>query len=273
MLAETVEKMPWRGRFKIDHANMKVTPTEGFNQVTTAEMLSNTLENILNDARRQKTFEVLEGWRDELLPVVGAPGVHIERSGSALFGIVSLGVHLTAYTITDEGVKIWVPMRAETKQTYPGMLDNTVAGGISAGELPFESLVREAAEEASLPEDIVRQGAKACGMVSYFHIRDKRAGGEKNLMQPEIQYVYDLELPAEVEPTPADDEVQEFYLLGIEEVRMALAEGRFKPNCAVVLLDFFVRHGVLTAENEEDYVEICARMHRKLPFAPFQMPK
>jgi 8-oxo-dGTP pyrophosphatase MutT (NUDIX family) len=66
---------------------------------------------------------------------------------------------MTAYVRAKEGVKFWVPRRARNKQTYGGMLDNTVAGGISTGEVPFECLVREASEEASLPEDLVREGA------------------------------------------------------------------------------------------------------------------
>jgi hypothetical protein len=67
-------------------------------------------------------------------------------------------------------------------------------------------------------------------------------------------------------PVPRDGEVEGFELMGVEEVRVALAEGRFKPNCSVVLLDFLVRHGVLTPENESDYVEIVSRLHRRLEF-------
>jgi 8-oxo-dGTP pyrophosphatase MutT (NUDIX family) len=88
------------------------------------------------------------------------------------------------------------------------MLDNTVAGGIAAGEDPFESLVREADEEASLPEEIVRKDTKACGTVTYIHVRDERAGGEIGFIQPECQFVYDLELPADVVPKPNDSEVE-----------------------------------------------------------------
>ena len=51
----------------------------------------------------------------------------------------------------------------------------------------------------------------------------------------------------------------------VEEVKQALRDGDFKPNCALVLLDFFVRHGILTAE-DEGYIEIVARLHRRLEF-------
>ena len=85
--------------------------------------------------RENGTFKVLEGWRDELYPVYG-PGNEIlfsvERSASALLGVVTYGVHMTGFVRDDGssyGLKIWVPRRAKTKQTYGGMMDNTVAGG------------------------------------------------------------------------------------------------------------------------------------------------
>ena len=58
-------------------------------------------------------------------------------------------------------MKIWVPKRAKTKQTWPGYLDNSVAGGLPSGLSPFECLVKEVMEEASIPEDLVRSSAKS----------------------------------------------------------------------------------------------------------------
>ncbi|MCJ1283339.1 hypothetical protein MMC26_002667 [Xylographa opegraphella] len=256
-----LEEMPWSSKIRIDHVRQEVRLPNDDVEATLA------LSETLNKARAIGRFAVLKGWRDELYPVTGLKSnITVERAGSALLGIVTYGVHMTAYTEGPNGIMIWVPRRSPTKSTYPSMLDNTVAGGITAGEEPFESLVREAAEEASLPEEIVRKGAKPCGTVSYFHIRDSRAGGETGLMQPEIQLVYDLKLPEDTVLKPSDDEVQEFYLWGVEKVQNALAEEKFKPNCALVLMDFFVRHGILTVENEPDYMDIVASIHRKLPF-------
>ncbi|KAF1810480.1 thiamine pyrophosphokinase-related protein-like protein [Eremomyces bilateralis CBS 781.70] len=216
-------------------------------------------------------FQVLEGWRDELYPVYDSDGsilFSLERSASPLFGIITYGVHMTAFTKSNSsyGLKIWVPRRAKNKQTYPGMLDNSVAGGIASGENIFESLVRECAEEASLPESVVRESARPGGTVTYFYLRDARAGGETGLMQPECQYVYDLELPEDVTPKPGDEEVQEFYLWTVEEVQEALRKGEFKPNCALVILDFFVRHGIITSANEKHYIQLVSRLHRHLEF-------
>lgn len=146
------------------------------------------------------------------------------------------------------------------------MLDNTVAGGIATGEEPFESLVREAEEEASLPEAVVRARVTYHRAVNYIYIRESRAGGESGMVQPECQHIYDLELPTDVLPKPNDSEVEEFYLWTVEQVQEHMAKGEFKPNCALVVLDFFIRRGILTKENEENYEEIKSRLHRELEF-------
>ena len=263
-----VEKMPWdHNVWQIDDEKRRIVPAPKCDTHTQEDVIRDTLDK----AKAENTFEVLKGWRNELYPIYGPysnrkPMLSMERAGSALFGINSYGVHMTIYVNTLQGLKIWVPRRAPNKQTYGGMLDNTVAGGLSTGEKPFDCVVREAAEEASLSEQLVRSNAKPCGTVSYFHVRDPRAGGESGLLQPECQYVFDMEIGAEVIPKPGDNEVEDFYLWTVDEVKRALAEGQFKPNCAVVLLDFFIRHGILTAENEKDYMEIVSRLHRKLPF-------
>ena len=46
---------------------------------------------------------------------------------------------------------------------------------------------------------------------SYYH--ENELG-----LHPEIQFVFDLELPRSFEPTNTDDEVSDFYLLPIKEV-------------------------------------------------------
>ncbi|KAI0482140.1 NUDIX domain-containing protein [Xylariaceae sp. FL0804] len=240
--------------------------------------------------RAEGTFAVLRGWRDERWPVYGSGGgdgddddgrmlFSVERAATGVLGVMRYGVHMTGYVrdaSAPHGLRIWVPRRAADKSTYPGMLDNTVAGGLVAGEDPFEAMVREADEEASLPADLMRRRCRYRGMVTYISVTDARAGGESGLVYPEAQWVYDAELPAPatITPRPRDGEVAAFYLWSVDEVRAALARGEFKPNTALVMLDFFVRHGILTREDEpDDYDEIVARMHRKLPFpGPHQSP-
>jgi len=201
----------------------------------------------------------------------------MERSACSLFGVVTYGVHMTVYhDDTPESTapriegqdfsvprcRIWVPKRARTKQTWPGYLDNSVAGGIPSGYGVFDSLVKEAMEEASIPEYIVQKYAKSVGSVSYFYCT------ENGWLQPEVEYVYDLHIPAHevFEPKPLDGEVESFECLPLANVVMKMRSGLFKANCAVVLLDFIIRHGYLTPDNEHDFLQIITRIHGKFDY-------
>ncbi|GAA6044359.1 hypothetical protein JCM8097_008407 [Rhodosporidiobolus ruineniae] len=238
-------------------------------------------------------LDQLGGWRDEDYTIYGPvsppsfdeknanplPGSNeafrMERSACALFGVATFGVHCTAY-VEEEGkpLRLWVPRRSSTKQTWPSMLDNTVAGGITAGDLPRYSILRECAEEASLPPHFVAPRLKQGGVITYCY-RTK-----EGWVQPEVQYIYDLPLPppalaatltptgepASYNPTtnPDDGEVESFELLDLEDVVERMVRGEFKPNCALVLLDFFLRHGLLTSESDTRFLEIATRLHRPL---------
>ncbi|KAG5931313.1 hypothetical protein E4U53_001828, partial [Claviceps sorghi] len=85
------------------------------------------------------------------------------------------------------------------------------------------------------------------------------------LHHSEVLYVYDLELPPGVVPRPHDGEVAEFVLMTCHEVRARMLNREFKPNVCPVLIDFLIRHAVITPENEPEYVEICSRLRRSLP--------
>jgi len=46
-----------------------------------------------------------------------------------------------------------------------------------------------------------------------------------------------------------DGEVESFELVPIEKVARIISEERaYKPNCCLVIIDFLIRHGVLTPE-------------------------
>jgi isopentenyldiphosphate isomerase len=245
---------------------------------TDAPSRSAAMEKTILAMRGTGHFKILEKWRDELYAVYGPDSnkdnvlFSLERSASQLFGVVTYGVHMTAYRRINEEVnlerdeglenyKIWVPKRSKTKQTFPGMLDNSVAGGLSAGESIWDSIYREAEEEASLPIEIAKR-ARAAGSVTYFYVSGEGSGGETGLLQPECQYVFDLDLTdVDVELKPNDSEVESFQLMKGDEAWKLLLEGAFKPNCALVLIDFFIRHGLITVGPE-----VVSRLHRRLEF-------
>ncbi|KAI0036981.1 NUDIX hydrolase domain-like protein [Vararia minispora EC-137] len=187
----------------------------------------------------------------------------MERSACALFGVVTYGVHMTVYEKDDDGtVRIWVPRRSATKQTWPGTLDNSIAGGIPARSSPRWSLAKESMEEGSIPEALVDKYAIAVGAISYFFQTKDKA------LQPEVEFVYDMCVP-KVEGlrlSPGDTEVETFKLMPLEEVIEHMHAGEFKPNCALVLIDFLIRNGYLTPDNEPHYLDIITRMHDRFSY-------
>lgn len=262
-----VERMPWTPHFRLITIPRKEVHLLKPDCENWQEACCQAIDEVLHLARESSVFPTMGKKRDEQFPIIGASfDIGIERSASSLFGIIGRGAHMTVYTKTKSGMKFWIPRRNATKSTWPNMLDQAVAGGVARGEMPFECLVREAAEEAALSEDLVRRDVVAAGTVSWFNISDKRAGGEIGLMNPGVLYVYDLEIGEDVIFNPVDGDVQSFHLLSVEEVMAAMRNGEFKPSCATVMIGFFIRHGFITAESEKDYTEIVSRLHRKLPF-------
>ncbi|PVH84238.1 NUDIX domain-containing protein [Cadophora sp. DSE1049] len=266
MLPEIVKKMPWTSDFHVDHAARAVYLKSEDTTSDLSTSCTNAFSKLIQRSIDQDNFTVIHKRHSEPYPIVGYKHpVKFERYASNLFGFVSRGAHLTVYSNTKDGMKIWVPRRSAHLFTYPKCLDTTVAGGVAAGEGPFECIVREADEEASIAEDLVRSETKACGCITYVGLTDPRGNGEQGLLSNDLIYVYDLELPEGVICQQNDDEVKEFNLMSIEEVKQGLMDGEFKTNSALVMIDFFIRHGVIKSEEEKHYAEIMARLHRKLP--------
>lgn len=48
----------------------------------------------------------------------------------------------------------------------------------------------------------------------------------------------------------------------VPQVFDALHKGLFKPNCGLTLVDFFIRHGLVTPEDEERYLEVQWHIRR-----------
>ena len=100
------------------------------------------------------------------------------------------------------------------------------------------------------------------GVISYVYRTQKHGW-----IQPEVEYTYDIALPDQsIQLHPVDGEAEDFKLMDKDEVLQRIRAGEFKPNCSLVVLDFFIRHGILTHGNEKDYIEIVSRLHRKLEF-------
>jgi len=58
-----------------------------------------------------------------------------------------------------------------------------------------------------------------------MHLRGDTAIGEVGLVQPIVEYLFELELPAGFVPKPHDHEAESFKLLDVDEIKAALLEG------------------------------------------------
>ncbi|WP_372620979.1 NUDIX hydrolase [Falsiroseomonas sp.] len=175
----------------------------------------------------------------------------MDRGALPPFGVISQGVHVNGFVRRQDGLHLWCGWRSKHKPVAPGQMDNIVAGGIPAGLDAERTLVKEAAEEASLPAELATQAVPA-GRVSYVMANEEG-------LRRDVLHCYDLELPEGFVPRPQDDEVERFELRPaaavLEEVATA---NRVKFNVNLVLIDFFLRHGLLPGLTEAEVARLRA---------------
>ncbi|XP_022223125.1 uncharacterized protein YJR142W isoform X1 [Drosophila obscura] len=214
------------------------------------------LEKVLRNLRSEGLFPALQGWRDEYFEVKSEHRalLKMERAATPLFGVRKYGVDINGYVRhPTQGLCIWLQQRSNTKETWPGKWDNMVGGGLSVGFGIKETAIKEAAEEASIPCDLVKNLVSA-GCVSFFF--ESRQG-----LFPNTEYVFDLELPLDFVPHNADGEVQAFELLPAKECVERVFTPDFKTTSAPVVIDFLIRHGHITADDVVDFTQIVELLH------------
>ncbi len=224
-------------------------------KLTTYQARTGAMARIANDLRDRGQ---VPGWRDEAYPVgvkFSAPALfQIERAVVPLFGFKGYGVHMNGFVRDHQGIKLWVGKRSQSKPTGPGKLDQIVAGGQPVGLGLKDNLIKECAEEANIPAALAAQ-AVPVGTVSYCTSRPEG-------LRDDVLFNYDLELPAEFQPSNTDGEVERFYLWSSDQVREVLeTTDDFKFNSGLVVIDFMVRHGIIDAD-EPAYTDLVAGLHR-----------
>lgn len=255
---DSVRQLEWPDFWEVDMDKRLITLTSGTDFKTRTRLVQETLRK----GHESGLVPVLKRLSEEIFPVYDSNGQHVldmDGAGLDLFGVANFSVHLIAWVNTDDGIRYWVPRRAG-RMSYPNMLDNTVGGSLGTGEAPIDCIVRECEEEICLDPAYTREHIRACGTASYqMAVNDRGSPG----CQLQTQYLYEMELRADMVPKIGDGEVAELALMTIGEVRNAMRKGEFKLNCNMTWLAFLIRHGHLTAENEPDFLEICARLHRR----------
>jgi 8-oxo-dGTP pyrophosphatase MutT (NUDIX family) len=242
--------VPYADVFTVDDRSVVLAP-----RLSTFEARTGVVESVLKSLRKRR---FLDGWRNELYAVTAAFGSRplfaMERAAVPLFGIRAYGVHMNGYVRQPDGLHMWIGRRSRAKHAYPGMLDNTVAGGLPYGMSARDCLAKECEEEAGIPHELSRR-AVAVGAITYC--AETHEG-----LRPDVQYCFDLELPADFQPVCHDGEIDQFTLLPLAEVaRLVRDTEEFKFNCNLVIIDFLVRHGFLGPE-DPDYVAIVQGLHQ-----------
>jgi 8-oxo-dGTP pyrophosphatase MutT (NUDIX family) len=199
-------------------------------------------------------------WRNEFFaaaPRWGAPAhFKIDRGAVPFFGVRAYGVHLNGYVREGDKLKLWVGRRSPKKAVAPGKLDNLVAGGIDYKHGLFETLLKESEEEASLPRSIARH-AVAVGAVSY---RMAVTHG----LRDDVLFCYDVAVPKDFTPQNTDGELVAFTLEDAAHVIDLVRQGdTFKFNVNLVLIDFALRHGLISPDDPE-YLDLVTQLRRPL---------
>lgn len=174
-------------------------------------------------AHRLRDQGLITGWRDELYNHWGEieaaptaqlkPWFRMERSAFRFLGLRSHAVHINGFR--SDG-RLWCGVRALSKATDPGRIDNLAAGGLPADESLLDCAIRELHEEAGLPASIARQ-VQAAGRL----LTRRR---EKEGWHDEAVWVYNLILPDEVVPRNLDGEVSDFLCLSPQQAMSRLDE-------------------------------------------------
>ena len=230
-----------------DHFKTAADRSAAFRPI--AERLA--LEGLI-DKLRDEDYRVVTQWGEKPLMVM-------DRAAVALLGIKAFGIHVNGMLLLkrDQDLQLWIGKRAADKGVEPGKYDNMVAGGQPAGLTLQENLLKESAEEAGLGPKIVAR-AQPVSLITYC-MEDGRG------LKRDTLFIYDMLVPEDVEPKAVDGEMEHFLLMRRGMILNMLRDGfTFKFNVALVLIDFLIRHGFLTPENEPDYPALVTGLHTHL---------
>ena len=212
-----------------------------------AQLVYRMVEAQLVPRRRGEEFPVVTRFSDP-------PLAAIDRGALVALGVGAYGVHVNGVVRLPSGLALWIGRRARDKEVAPGQLDNLVAGGQPIGLSPLENVVKEAHEEAGIAPDLACR-ARPCGALSYTMALPDG-------VRRDTLFVYDLELAEDFVPRNQDGEFEAFRRLPIEQVAQRVRDtDDFKFNVNLVIIDFLIRHGMLTPD-DPDYLEIVHGLHR-----------
>lgn len=242
---------PFPRVFAVEPGRVRLVAQGDADRVSTA--VDEVVEALLAEGKlpkwRNETFDVAARWGEP-------PLFRLDRGAVPFFGVRAYGVHLNGFRRDGGDLKVWIGRRAPDKRVAPNKLDNLVAGGIGNGLGVYPTLVKECEEEAAVPAALVER-AMPVGAVSY------RMETELGI-RDDVLFVYDLEVPIDFTPNCNDGEICEFALMpAIDVVERVRRTDDFKFNVNLVILDFALRHGLLSPDDPE-YLDVATGLYRPL---------
>lgn len=200
-------------------------------------------------SQKLRDADLVHNWRDELFSIYldverQTEIFQLERGVVPLLALQAHGVHLNGYTMINDVPHVWIAQRSADRVIAPLKYDQLVAGGLPAELSLKENLYKEAGEEAGIAKALV-EPARYAGSLQYM---TEDEFGIRN----DVLHCFDVELPESFEPHNQDGEVEQFMRLPVSEVISLLQQkDQFKPNTALVMLNFLLRHGWLVVNDEE----------------------
>jgi hypothetical protein len=218
--------------------------------LTAFDSRSGAVAEVVHRLREEGWFP---GWRDEVFPVGTAfhapPLLQLERAAARHFGIRCYCVQLNGLVEGEGELQMWIARRALSKPIGPGKLDQIVGGGVPAGMALRACLIKECAEEASIPAALAAQ-ARPVGAVAYLR-------QEGDISDDEVMFNYDLALPPGFTPVNADGEVAGFELWPASRVKAVLSDtDDVIFDVALCLIDCLIRHGIV-GPADPHYIDIA----------------
>lgn len=213
-------------------------------------------------------------FRNELYPIYGLdfhlnednqkmPLAYVERGASPFFGIQAWGTHCTIYRKKDNGdeddndnIEILVPIRAAHKK-WPNMYDSSVAGGLAfpSNEIisPRYNMIKECLEETGLDLNKIdnKYQLNYLGQTSHLKINSDR-----RQYKPRTQINYEVQVDKNFKPDAVDGEVASFQWFSPEKIISMdiLVNGSFKPNSAVVLVQFLMAKKLVHCDDWQKFI-------------------
>ncbi|OQR90831.1 hypothetical protein ACHHYP_05203 [Achlya hypogyna] len=210
---------------------------------------------------------IREKWKNEDYGARDGHGnvvFRVDRAAAAFFGITQCGCHLNGYVRhgpRPEDVSVWMGLRHASRSLWPGKWDSIVGGGLPLDISAWDNMLKEAREEASLAANDIAPLMRSAGVISYVN-------SEKEGLKHNSMFTFDLCMPPTMAPKSDGIEVDHFELWPITKA-LDLVERSpesFKPDICLLLIDFGIRHGIVTAANTSQFIAVARGLHAAPPF-------